>query len=384
MPLDEYLPICASPISGPIDVEATIEGLATVLGEFTKRLEAVEPPAEVADWHDAVLVYQKALKKALDESPGPDNEEAEDLYLLTVVFPAVLPHQAAIDAAISGMAQDVYARLVEAGCIDEEGFGFGDDTPGGGRIITEFAFISVGADHTCGVGTDGFVGCWGEAWSGRTLPPDAEFSSVSAGEYHTCGVMTDGTVVCWGSDDNGKTTPPDGAFSSVSAGDDHTCGVRVDGPLACWDDDFFDKDGLLFGSGWYQVLLSSPLDVTKADPAEYTVAVVDRAIRYHKAHGRAEAVQYYNTPESVDGNWYVFVVDENEELIAHRDSSLLGKHIDEVGNTIDGRRFSELEITEAGRWVDYVFVNPATGEEGIKHSWVMRHDGLIIGSGWYE
>ena len=66
MSLDEYLPICASPISGPIDVEATIEGLATVLGEFTKRLEAVEPPAEVADWHDAILVYQKALKKALD------------------------------------------------------------------------------------------------------------------------------------------------------------------------------------------------------------------------------------------------------------------------------------------------------------------------------
>ena len=47
-------------------------------------------------------------------------------------------------------------------------------------------------------------------------------------------------------------------------------------------------------------------------------------------------------------------------------------------------KFSELEVTEAGRWVDYLFVNPATGEEGIKHSWVVRHDGLVIGSGWYE
>ena len=103
---------------------------------------------------------------------------------------------------------------------------------------------------------------------------------------------------------------------------------------------------------------SSPRDVTKAGPAEYTVAVVDRAIRYHKAHGGAGAVQYYNTPESVDGDWYVFVVDDNKELIAHRYPSLLGKHIDEVGNTIDGRMFSELEVTEAGRWVDYVFVNP--------------------------
>ncbi len=133
-----------------------------------------------------------------------------------------------------------------------------------------------------------------------------------------------------------------------------------------------------------QVLPGSPLGVTKADPAEYTVAVVDRAIRYYKAHGRTGAVQYYNTPESVDGAWYVFVVDENDQVIAHRDPSLLGKHIDELGNTVDGTKFSELEVSDAGRWVDYVFINPATGEEGIKHSWAVRHDGLIIGSGWYE
>ena len=87
-------------------------------------------------------------------------------------------------------------------------------------------------------------------------------------------------------------------------------------------------DGLLFGSGWYQVLPSSPLHVIRADPAEHTVAFVNRAVRYYKAHGRAGAVLYYNTPESLDGDWYVFVVDENEELIAHRDPSLLGKHID--------------------------------------------------------
>ena len=143
-------------------------------------------------------------------------------------------------------------------------------------------------------------------------------------------------------------------------------------------------DGLLFGSGWYEVLPSPPLDATKADPAEYTVAVVDRAIRYYKAHGRAGAVQYYKTPESVDGTWYVFIVDENDELIAHPDPSLLGRHVDELGNTIDGERFTDLEVTEAGLWVDYLFLNPATGQEGIKHSWAVRYDGLYIVSDWYE
>ena len=31
-----------------------------------------------------------------------------------------------------------------------------------------------------------------------------------------------------------------------------------------------------------------------------------------------------------------------------------------------------------------VYRNPETGEEGRKHSWVVLHDGLIFGSGWYE
>ena len=141
---------------------------------------------------------------------------------------------------------------------------------------------------------------------------------------------------------------------------------------------------LVSEAGRGELVPGSPLDVTKAEPAEYTVAVVERAIRYYKAHGRAGAVQYYNTPESANGDWYIFVVDENEELIAHRDASLLSKHVDELGSTVDGIKFSDLEVTEAGRWVDYAFLNPATDSKGIKHSWVVRHDGLLIGSGWYE
>ena len=86
----------------------------------------------------------------------------------------------------------------------------------------------------------------------------------------------------------------------------------------------------------------------------------------------------------MDGTWYVFIVDENDELIAHPDPSLLDRHVDELGNTIDGERFTDLEVTEAGLWVDYLFLNPATGQEGIKHSWAVRYDGLYIVSDWYE
>ena len=195
---DGYLAVCASPISGLIDVELNLRGFATVLGEFIDRLEAVEPPAEVAAWHHAVLDYQTALKEELDDAPELEDDEAETMYLVTAVFPAVLPYQPAIDAAVSGMDPDVYALMVMAGCFDEDGFGFGGDDTAGGRIITDFASISAGGEHTCGVGTDGYIGCWGDDWNGSTMPPDGEFSSVSAGKLHTCGVRTDGAVACWG------------------------------------------------------------------------------------------------------------------------------------------------------------------------------------------
>ena len=189
MSLDGYLAICAGPTSGPIDAEPTLAGFATVLGEFTEQLEAVEPPEEVADWHDAVLVYQRAVKEALDDAPGPREGESEDMYILDVLFPVGLQHQLAISEAIEGMDRDLVARMLEAGCIDEDilsmslteeemkELGVGDGGTAGGRVITEFASISAGDGHTCGVGVDGYVGCWGERYfSARASPPDGEFS----------------------------------------------------------------------------------------------------------------------------------------------------------------------------------------------------------------
>ena len=48
------------------------------------------------------------------------------------------------------------------------------------------------------VRTDGSVECWGNDRFGESTPPSGEFASVSAGDGHTCGVRTDGSVECWG------------------------------------------------------------------------------------------------------------------------------------------------------------------------------------------
>ena len=43
-----------------------------------------------------------------------------------------------------------------------------------------------------------------------------------------------------------------------------------------------------------------------------------------------------------------------------------------------------LAAPEEGGSSTYVFLNRETGQDERKHSWVVRHDGLLFGSGWYE
>ena len=144
------------------------------------------------------------------------------------------------------------------------------------------------------------------------------------------------------------------------------------------------RDDLIFGSGWYQVLPSSSLAISKSDPAVYTVAYVEQAIRYYQAHGREATVEYYQKPESRDGEWYLFLTDEGLNMISIPIPDLMGKHASDIGETLDGVNFADVEYSEEGGWISYEFLNPATGERQIKHSWIKIYDGAHFGSGWYE
>ena len=140
-------------------------------------------------------------------------------------------------------------------------------------------------------------------------------------------------------------------------------------------------DGLVFGSGWYErnVALSR-------QPDAYTRALVSQAIARYDAQGWDGIKDYYNSPESVDGQWYVYIVDEADMVIAHAPQpDLLGTDIKTLTDA-SGYALGEAiaMATEEGNSLDYTWLNPATGNQEPKHGWVVRHDGLIFGSGWYD
>jgi hypothetical protein len=131
----------------------------------------------------------------------------------------------------------------------------------------------------------------------------------------------------------------------------------------------------------------------KSDPEAYTKYVVENAMSRYQTNGLEVTVDYYNQPKNVDGQWYVFIIDEDDTVISHYDPDRLGLDLNGwVGTDANGYNFGPgmLSADEDGKWVSYVYKNPETGytpdvwgQENLKNAWVVRHEGMLFGSGWY-
>ena len=130
----------------------------------------------------------------------------------------------------------------------------------------------------------------------------------------------------------------------------------------------------------------STLTDPEPDSEKFTKNYVQQAIDRYNSDGREATVNYYNSPDSVSGQWYVFIIDENETMIAHPTRK------DRVGTTredwvdVNGYYYGDefASATEAGKWVSYSFTNPTTGQNGMNRAWIVKHDGLLFGSGWHQ
>ena len=135
------------------------------------------------------------------------------------------------------------------------------------------------------------------------------------------------------------------------------------------------KDGLVFGSGYY-ILDSRVQALTYGQILEYT------------NKGKAAAFADLNTVPAEPVSTYVFVADpETGEVQAQNVNP------DLIGSTSDWDAISsDLPVadildeigTGTGAWASYTHTNPVTGDVESKRTWLVMHDGLVFGSGYYS
>ena len=143
-------------------------------------------------------------------------------------------------------------------------------------------------------------------------------------------------------------------------------------------------DGYVFLSGWYEVGESdTPPKLARRPYARYLVA---DAIERYEREGRDHTLAYHNSPDSLDGEWYVFIADSDGIMLANANrTDIVGIDASNLTDSTGKNYGQEILVTTAeGKWVDYYFTHPTTGEDTLKHTWAVRHDDLIFGTGWHD
>ena len=146
------------------------------------------------------------------------------------------------------------------------------------------------------------------------------------------------------------------------------------------------RDGLIFASGYYAGgPESGPPAWQDADPEEYTVEYVERAIERYERDGLESMLNYYNSVASFEGEWYLFATDADDIYHVHPLlSRLIGTDIKNVVGSDGYQLGKELaKATEEGVWVEYLWPHPVTLKEVPKVGYAVRHNGMLFASGYY-
>lgn len=110
-------------------------------------------------------------------------------------------------------------------------------------LVGSWTRLDGGDFHTCAVGADEGLECFGAGGDGqRDVPPGERWQGVSAGQKVTCGLTVSGRIECFGLDTEGETTGPGGNdWVALDLGEDHGCAIDEDGALGCWGLDDVDQ-----------------------------------------------------------------------------------------------------------------------------------------------
>ncbi|HTJ24285.1 MAG TPA: protein kinase [Gemmatimonadaceae bacterium] len=137
------------------------------------------------------------------------------------------------------------------------------------------ATVIAGGMHTCFVGAEGKVFCWGANDRGqlgnggttRSASPsvvaiDLRFTTMAAGLSHNCAIARGGSAWCWGANDHGqlgdRTTAQHSmparvsgnrSFTAITVGAAHSCALDDAGGVWCWGSNEQGQLGAFGGEG---------------------------------------------------------------------------------------------------------------------------------------
>lgn len=152
--------------------------------------------------------------------------------------------------------------------------------------------MAAGTFHTCALGDDARLRCWGDNRGGQvgqgncewyqldpaTLVADSppEVSGIEAGGGHSCALTVSGQLYCWGRNVNGQVGDGSGGpetqdrylpvavkglpspVKRAALGYQHSCALLKDGEVHCWGQNYNGQLGQ--GEGGYEMTFSaSPL-----------------------------------------------------------------------------------------------------------------------------
>ena len=137
------------------------------------------------------------------------------------------------------------------------------------------------------------------------------------------------------------------------------------------------RDGMIFASGYYPGV---------TDPEAYTQDYVQKAVDYYKSQGLEATVAHYNSPESIDGSYWLMMVDpQGVIVVSGAEQALVGGDARMFRGIVAGEPIGDslLSATEEGHWFKYLWPNPRTAGQLTVYLWIIRHDGYVFSSAYY-
>ena len=118
--LDEYLStVCGQTEVGTWEEGESLRELSEGLGFISEQMSALEPPVEVAEWHDAQVEFADSFKETIDDYLEDPGGQSEDEFLISMFF-TLAPLFEPVEQAIADMDAEIRTRMAEANCIDDE------------------------------------------------------------------------------------------------------------------------------------------------------------------------------------------------------------------------------------------------------------------------